>query len=136
MTTQYEGLWSGVQSLFDDMFGATFSFTPMREVRNATAVPDTTRSAIASVVGIPVIDGGQITAGAQLVTRSGLSQARFSFLETAFPEGIQRADILQRTNGPTPVMGRRFEVASVMPDPEAIYRLRVEIKEIPPELGV
>lgn len=128
--TTFEDIWHGAQGMFDSIFGAKFSFQPMREVKNALPIPDPSRAAIAEVVGIPVIDGHEQILGGQTVQRS-TTMPYFSFQQAKFPQGIQQFDRLRRVSGPTRYMNRLFEVSEVVPDPEAIYRLRVRLKEIP-----
>lgn len=129
MLSKYEGLWGGVQGVFDDVFGAAFAFQPMLEVKNALPELDPDRAFIPSVIGIPVIDGGEASEGTHETQRS-VSIPKFSFQASKFPQGIQRFDRLQRLNGSTQIMNRIYEVSSVGPDPEAIYRLVVELKEV------
>lgn len=131
MASEFETLWGSAQSVFDAVFGTTFSFTPMAEVKNALPIPDPDRDAIASVVGIPVIDGTEAGVGGQLPMRS-VMHVRFSFPASSFPQGIQRFDRLTRLTSLSHAMDRTYEVVSAMPDPEAIYRVRVELKEAQP----
>lgn len=125
----FEELWESAQDVFDEVMGVEFAFQPMREVRNATPIPDPDRDIIASVTGIPVIDGAEMPVGGSIPRST--TMVHFSFEMSEFPQGIQQFDRLQRSEGPNVMMTRLYEVEAAVPDPEAIYRVKVRMKQIP-----